>query len=129
MQPGTTLAFNDDGHLVVLAPESLWSDNAEAFRSAVLCGLRESTRAVELNLSRTAWFDTSALCMLIMLRRRLSIHGIHLRIVDPGLKVLTILDMTRTRKLFDVAGGCSSRPPIDQDSEVEVDPQRNPAAV
>lgn len=119
--------LREDGRLTVVAPNSLVAHNADAFRAAVLSGLRESTTLVELDLSPTTRFDSSALCILISLRKRLTARGVELRLVNPGTHVLALLEMTRTRQLFNVVHGRAIRTAPDRDSSTRVDPQGDPA--
>lgn len=119
--------LQNDGRLAVVAPKTLLAENADAFRAAVLCGLRESTTSVELDLSPTSRFDNPALCMLISLRKRLIAQGVDLRLVNPGTHVLTVLEMTRTRQLFSIVCGHAIRTASDRDSGTRVDPRDDPA--
>jgi anti-anti-sigma regulatory factor len=116
--------LQEDRRLVVVAPYSLVTRNAVAFRAAVLCGLIESTTSVELDLSPTSRFDNSALCMLISLRKRLSNQGVELRLVNPGTHVLTVPEMTR--QLFNVVCRRAIRTAPGPNSSTRVDPPGDP---
>lgn len=98
---GTMFLVNED-RLVVVVSGGLWVENAKAFQSAVLGEIKDSIRAVDLELSGLMRFDTWALCTLLSLRRYFSARHFRFRLIDPSPRVAMILDMTKTRQLFEV---------------------------
>jgi anti-anti-sigma factor len=98
---GTTFLLND-GRLVVVVSNTLSVENAKSFQSAVLGEIKDSVRAIDLDLSGIRRFDTWALCTLLSLRKYSNAREIQFRLIDPSPRVETILEMTKTRKLFEV---------------------------
>jgi len=106
---GQVFLVPGEGRLVVVASGGLWVGNAKSFQHALLAKITNAVRAVDLDLSALVRFDTWALCTLLSLRRYFSARQIPFRLLHPSFRVEMILEMTKTRSLFEVLGSASPR--------------------
>lgn len=114
-----TMFRMNGSRLMVVASSALSVENAKSFQSDVLGEIKDSVRAIDLDLSGVLRFDTWALCTLLSLRKYFSAREIHLRLIDPSPRVETVLEMTKTRKLFEVVQAVAEFPESNADRDTQ----------
>jgi anti-sigma B factor antagonist len=92
---GQTLSISDIVELTAV--------NSGAFREEVTAALRASPAAVEIDLSKTRFLDSSGLGALFSLYRTVGASGgIALRLLDPTPEVRQLLELTQMQQLFEI---------------------------
>jgi anti-sigma B factor antagonist len=88
--------------LVVSDISEIVASNSRAFKERVLSALTDGHTTIELDLSNTEFVDSSGLGSLISLDKALRSRQGVLRLRNPRHSVLTILELTRLHRVFEV---------------------------
>ncbi|SRR6266508_725162 len=78
------------------------ASNCREFKERVLAVLSDSHQVVELDLTNTSMVDSSGLGALISLDKTMRIRKGLVRLLNPSQPVLTILELTRLHRVFEV---------------------------
>lgn len=88
--------------LIVSDVPEIVASNSREFKERVLAALTDGQKTIELDLSNTAFVDSSGLGSLISLDKALRSRQGMLRLRNPRQSVLTILELTRLHRVFEV---------------------------
>lgn len=76
--------------------------NSAAFRDEARAALKENVGTIDVDLSKTRFVDSSGLGTLIALHKTMCARGGNVRILNPALSVLQILELTRLHRVFEI---------------------------
>jgi anti-sigma B factor antagonist len=78
-------------------------ETAETMRSEVQANLLQS-KAIEIDLSRTEFLDSSGLGGLVSVHRLASAHngGVPVRVINPTPAIQQLLELTRLHRLLEI---------------------------
>ena len=88
--------------LIVSDVPEIVASNSREFKERVLAALTDGQKTIELDLSKTTFVDSSGLGSLISLDKALRSRQGLLRLRNPRQSVLTILELTRLHRVFEV---------------------------
>lgn len=94
----------DTDRVLVLLRGELDLDAGQELRHALRAALMRSTHGIDLDLRSVAFFDCSALNILLALRERALREGKTVTVRAAGPAAVRLLDLTGTRSLFSDAG-------------------------
>jgi anti-sigma B factor antagonist len=109
--PGSQVLQPDRVYLLQLAKvpvlrvggiRELTAANAPAIESLVSAALTDNVKAIELDLSQTVFMDSCGLGVLIALRNAVAGRGGVVRVLNPALPALRILELTRLHRVLEV---------------------------
>ena len=88
--------------VVVRNISEIVANNCRQFKERVLAVLADSHKVVELDLTNTGLVDSSGLGALISLDKTMRIRKGLVRLLNPSQSVMTILELTRLHRVFEV---------------------------
>ncbi len=84
-------------------------NTAQSMRDAALDAMRRHGTNLRIDLSGVTFLDSTGLEVLLATRRRATLEGGQLHLVDPTQAVMRVLEVTGIKHLFEIAG--ASDPP------------------
>jgi anti-sigma B factor antagonist len=90
------------GPAVVVVRGDLDDGSASRFEDALEQVSRHRRREVVVDLAGTGFLDTAGLAVLVDYARRLDERGVQLVLQAPSRAVSMVLDLTATRRLFEI---------------------------
>jgi anti-sigma B factor antagonist len=93
------------GPAVVVVRGDLDDGSASRFEDALEEVSRHRRREVVVDLAGTGFLDTAGLAVLVDYARRLEERGVQLVLQAPSRAVAMVLDLTGTRRLFEIRAG------------------------
>jgi len=81
------------------------ASNARAFKERILAVLTDSHKAIEIDLAQTTFIDSTGLGVLISLDKAVRPRKGVVRLLNPSSSVLTVLELTRLHRVFEVVSG------------------------
>jgi anti-anti-sigma factor len=84
-------------------------NTAQSMREAALDAMRHHGTNLRIDLSGVTFLDSTGLEVLLATRRRATLEGGQLHLVDPTQAVMRVLEVTGIKHLFEIAG--ASDPP------------------
>ncbi len=106
--------------LVIRGISELVAANARVFKERVLAVLTDSHKTIDLDLSQTSFIDSTGLGALISLDKAIRPRKGVVRLLHPTSSVLTLLELTRLHRVFEVVVRDMAMP------EPETKPSSNP---
>jgi anti-sigma B factor antagonist len=88
--------------LVVKGIPEIVASNARTLKEQILSVLTESHKAIELDLSQTTFIDSTGLGVLISLDKAVRARKGVVRLLHPTNSVMTVLELTRLHRVFEV---------------------------
>jgi anti-sigma B factor antagonist len=88
--------------VVVRNISDIVANNCREFKERVLAVLTDSHTVVELDLTHTSIVDSSGLGSLISLDKTMRTRKGLVRLLNPSQSVMTILELTRLHRVFEV---------------------------
>jgi anti-sigma B factor antagonist len=76
--------------------------NASIFREQVRSAMSDSLKNIEIDLSQASFLDSCGLGALISLQKTANSRRGLVRLVNPGLPVQQILELTRVHRIFEI---------------------------
>jgi len=88
--------------LVVKGIPEIVASNARTLKEQILSVLTESHKCIELDLSQTTFIDSTGLGVLISLDKAVRARKGVVRLLYPTNSVMTVLELTRLHRVFEV---------------------------
>ena len=88
--------------MTIVVPPQLDAAVAASFRDHVRSLVQPDLKVLELDLSTTQFMDSSGLGVLLALHKTLQAQKGRVILVNPGLQVVQLLELTRLHKIIEV---------------------------
>jgi anti-sigma B factor antagonist len=95
----------DDDHVTLRLTGEIDMSTAQSVREAALQAMRQHDRTLQIDLSGVTFIDSTGLEVLLATRRRATVSGGQLQLIDPTHAVLRVLEVTGVDRLFQIQPG------------------------
>jgi anti-sigma B factor antagonist len=90
-------------HVIVRLTGEIDLSTAQAVRDAALRAMRQHGGPLHIDLSGVTFMDSTGLEVLLSTRRRATLSGGQLQLIDPTHAVLRVLEVTGVDRLFQIS--------------------------